>query len=244
MPTISEWTTPLPSLTTEQMREVDRAMMRDMSITLMQMMENAGRHLATLAREQLGGTVVRKRVIVLAGRGNNGGGGMVAARHLANWGAEVCVILTAPPEDHHDVPGYQLHILQNMEMPISQLRWNLALKGDLLLDALIGYGLRGAPMGATATAIQVANESGIPILALDAPSGLDTTTGTIYDPCIHATATLTLALPKIGLVSSVAHAVVGELYVADISVPSSIYRAMGLAIPNLFVEAEIVHLQC
>ncbi len=242
MPTIAEWTAPLPTLTTEQMREVDRAMMQDMGITLMQMMENAGRHLATLARERLG-SVERKRVIVLAGRGNNGGGGMVAARHLANWGAAVCVILTAPPADYHDVPGYQLRILENMEVSVSQVPWNKAFRGDLLLDAVIGYGLRGAPMGVAATAIQAANESGIRILALDTPSGLDTTTGTVYDPCIRAEATLTLALPKAGLLNSAARAVVGELYVADISVPPSVYRAMGLAIPNLFAEADIVHLQ-
>jgi NAD(P)H-hydrate epimerase len=241
MPVIAEWTAPLPTLTTDQMREVDRAMMEDIGITLMQMMENAGRHLAILARERLGGTVRRKRVIVLAGRGNNGGGGMVAARRLANWGAEVSVILTAPPEDYRDVPGYQLRILENMEVPISQVPWNMALRGDLVLDALIGYGLQGAPKGRTATLIQAANESDIRILALDTPSGLNTSTGTVYDPCIRAEATLTLALPKVGLLGAAARVVVGELYVADISVLPSVYTAIGIQVPNIFVEAEIVH---
>ncbi len=92
MPVIAEWGEKLPALTTDQMRNVDRAMMQEMGITLMQMMENAGRHLATLARERLGGTVQGKRLIVLAGRGNNGGGGMVAARHLANWGTEADIV--------------------------------------------------------------------------------------------------------------------------------------------------------
>lgn len=243
MLTIAEWTAPLPALTTDQMREVDRATMQDMGITLMQMMENAGRHLATLARERLGGTIEGKRVIVLAGRGNNGGGGMVAARHLANWGAEVCVILTATPEDYHDIPGYQLRILENMGMPSAQIPFDKAFRGDLILDALIGYGLSGAPMGRVATAIQAANDSGIPILALDAPSGLDTTTGTVYGPSIGAEATLTLALPKVGLLHSAARTVVGELYVADISVPPSVYASMGLAVPHLFAEADIVHIQ-
>ncbi len=243
MAVIAEWSAPLPTLTTEQMREVDRAMMEDMGITLMQMMENAGRHLATLARERLGGTVEGKRVIVLAGHGNNGGGGMVAARRLATWGAKVSVILTAPPEDYRDVPGYQLRILENMEVPISQVPWNKAFRGDLILDAVIGYGLSGAPTGITATAIQAANGSGIRIIALDAPSGLDTTTGTVYDPCIRAEATLTLALPKVGLLASAARSVVGELYVADISVPPSVYAALGIQVPNIFVEAEIVRVE-
>jgi NAD(P)H-hydrate epimerase len=239
---IAEWTAPLPALTTEQMREVDRAMMRDVGITLLQMMENAGRHLATLSREQLGGSVEGKRVIVLAGRGNNGGGGMVAARHLANWGAEVCVILTALPEDYHDVPGYQLRILENMDVPISQAPFAQAFQGDLILDALIGYGLSGAPRGRVATAIEIANDSAIPILALDAPSGLDTTTGVAHDPTIRARATLTLALPKLGLLTESARAFVGEVYVADISVPPRIFAAMGVGTPNIFREAEIIHL--
>ena len=245
---IAEWNALLPALTTEQMREVDRAMMQDMGITLMQMMENAGRHLATLARERLGGDVEKQHVLVLAGRGNNGGGGMVAARRLANWGAEVSVILTGPLEEYRDVPGYQLGILKNMRVPIFQARRDarqhrVVLGGDLILDALIGYGLNGTPTGMTATLIQAANASGARVLALDAPSGLDTTTGTVYDPCIRAEATLTLALPKVGLLGSAARAVVGELYVADISVPSRVYAAMGIEVPNIFAEHEIVHVQ-
>ncbi len=243
MPIIAEWTAPLPMLTTEQMREVDRAMVQDLGITLMQMMENAGRHLATLAREQLGGSVEGKHVIVLAGRGNNGGGGMVAARHLANWGAEVDVILTALPEDYHDVPGYQLRILEHMEMPISQVPFE-PFRGDLILDALIGYGLRGGPRGRVATAIQAANDCGIPILALDAPSGLDTSTGGAHAPTIQARATLTLALPKRGLLAESARGFVGKVYVADIGVPPRVLAAMGIGVPNVFRNAEIVHLDC
>ncbi len=79
-------------------------------------------------------------------------------------------------------------------------------------------------------------------IALDAPSGLDTASGEIYDPCIHANATLTLALPKVGLLKHAARRVVGDLYVADISVPPSIYAKMEIQVPNLFAQAEIVHI--
>jgi len=78
----------IPSITTKQMREVDRAMIEDFGIQLVQMMENAGRALATAARVRLGGSAVGRSVLILAGRGNNGGGGLVAARRLANWGAK------------------------------------------------------------------------------------------------------------------------------------------------------------
>ena len=84
----------VPSITTDQMREVDRLMIEEFGIVLLQMMENAGRNLARLAAMQMEGPSSRN-VLVLAGRGNNGGGGMVAARHLTNMGYRVSVILTS-----------------------------------------------------------------------------------------------------------------------------------------------------
>ncbi|MBI4789798.1 MAG: NAD(P)H-hydrate epimerase [Chloroflexi bacterium] len=241
MSTISQYRDALPAITTDQMREVDRTMIQDLGITLIQMMESAGRHLATLAREKLGGNVEGKHIVVLAGRGNNGGGGLVAARRLANWGAEVCVVLAASPNEYQNAPAHQLAILQGMGVVISQsMIFPLA---DLILDCLIGYGLRGAPRGGAADLIRQANASSAPIIALDTPSGLDTTTGETFDPCIRADATMTLALPKVGLLTEIARAIVGELYVADISVPPLVYATMGIEIPNLFAEAEIVHIQ-
>ena len=80
----------VPFITTDQMREVDRAMIEDYGISLVQMMENAGRNLAQLARQRfLDGDPRGRRVLVLAGTGGNGGGGLVCARRLRNWGAEV-----------------------------------------------------------------------------------------------------------------------------------------------------------
>ncbi len=238
-----------PALTTDQMREVDRAMIEDIGITLIQMMENAGRHLATLAREKVSGDVRGKRITVLAGRGNNGGGGLVAARRLANWGAEVHVILAASPEEYRDVPRHQLTILKNMRMSMGGAGDHSPLQNtNLILDALIGYGLCGAPTGVTADLIRAANQamsaengaSRVKIISLDAPSGVDTTSGVVFDPCIHADATLTLALPKVGLLTEAARAVVGELYLADISVQPRVYAAMGLEVPSIFAEADIV----
>jgi hypothetical protein len=88
--------------------------------------------------------------------------------------------------------------------------------------------------------VRWANERSSPVLSLDIPSGLDATTARIGKPCVRATATLTLALPKTGLVAA---PVVGELYVADISVPPSLYREKGIGVPQLFNEALIVRLE-
>ena len=87
----------IPALTTEQMIEVDRLMTDCYGITLTQMMENSGRNLALLAKEMLGGEVMHKKICIMVGNGNNGGGGLVAARHLSNWGAEVsCISVIFP----------------------------------------------------------------------------------------------------------------------------------------------------
>ena len=102
---------------------------------------------------------------------------------------------------------------------------------------------RGAPTGAARNLIQLANSSAAPILSLDAPSGLDTASGQLYDPHIHASATLTLALPKTGLLSEQGRAIVGDLYLADISVPSALYEQWGLQVGPIFAEDTIVKLE-
>ena len=234
---------PIPALTTDQMRKVDRLMIEEYHIDLLQMMENAGRNLALLAVRMLDGDVADRPVVVLAGRGNNGGGGLVAARHLLNWGAWVQLLLTHRPEEYSGVAAHQLSILQAMDAPLAWAEegWELP-PADLIIDAVIGYGLQGNPSGAAANLIALANSSVAPILSLDVPSGLEATTGQLYSPHIVAAATMTLALPKTGLRSPAALAAVGRLYLADIGVPPALYGRLGLDVPPLFAMDTIVPL--
>ena len=217
----------VPHVTTAQMVEVDRAMTQDFRIELIQMMENAGRNLADLTRRRfLAGDPRSKRVIVLAGGGGNGGGALVAARRLHNWGAAVIVLLGQPATAMAAVPGHQLDIVARMSVPIEMSPYVKNLRSaDVIIDGLIGYSLRGAPRGAVADLIRWTNSRSVPVLALDVPSGVDTTTGTVFDPAICATATLTLALPKEGLYAPGIEKQTGELYLADISVPPGSLRA-------------------
>ncbi len=108
---------PPPALSVAQMREVDRLMVEELNIGLVQMMENAGRHLATHARRWLPGGATAGSVVVLAGRGGNGGGGLAAARRLWVWGARVSVLLAAPPEEFDGVPARQLDIVTRLGLP-------------------------------------------------------------------------------------------------------------------------------
>ena len=100
----------------------------------------------------------------------------------------------------------------------------------LILDALIGYSLRGAPGGITADLIGWANQSDLPILSLDVPSGVDATTGDLPGVAMQPAGTLTLALPKTGLNDANA----GDVILADIGIPVGVYRRMGLKFDNPF----------
>lgn len=237
------------TVTTEEMIEVDRAMMEDYRITLPQMMENAGRSLASLTRGAfLQGCAEDRRILVMAGAGGNGGGALVGARHLANWGARVCVFLAQPSDKMSSVAGHQRSILDEMGVDLitpedHHKRRDEFKTADVILDGLIGYSLKGAPAGPTAQLILDANKSSAPIIALDVPSGIDAHSGEIFDPAIIAKATLTLALPKTGLLATTIKKNIGTLYCADISVPTSLYeKYLGRQIPTLFSQSEIVEI--
>lgn len=232
----------IPALSTRQMKEVDRLMVKEFGIGLIQMMENAGRSLAALARRLGGGTVLGKSIIVLCGTGNNGGGGMVAARHLHNWGAQVQVVLTGDTTRLKKVPARQWKIVE--KLGLNRILPDLE-PADLILDALLGYGAQGDPRPLLADWIERANASAVPILSLDSPSGLDTTTGKPGQPCIRAEATMTLALPKTGLLVPQARPFVGELYLADIGVPPILYAApsLGIEVDSLFAEDSILRIE-
>lgn len=213
-------------VTAEEMRRIDDITIQEFRVDVLMLMENAGKATASIARQMLQGTTFGKRVACLVGGGNNGGDGMVAARHLANWGADVKVIAGTSEDKMKDVPLRQLQIIEKMGIPILSTDYVLG-DYDLLIDGLIGYGLEGHPRDRVAMLIKAANASGRPILALDLPSGMNATTGEIYDPCIKATATLTLALPKTGFLARSASPYVGDLYLADISIPRKVYQRFG-----------------
>lgn len=239
--------TKIPFLTTKEMRAVDEAMLKSYHINLTQMMENAGRNLAHLARVRfLDGCPTQRDVLILVGRGGNGGGGLVCARRLHNWGANVEVITSHPDANYQGVPQHQLAILRAMNVPVSpaqNFNFTNVPPVDLVIDAIIGYGLSGPPRSTAKKMITAANKWDAPILSLDVPSGLDSATGEAHPPTIRATATLTLALPKEGLKAPNATAFVGELYLADISVPPQLYAQMGIELGAIFAEKDILEVK-
>lgn len=237
----------LPTLSSDQMQEVDRLMTEDFNIQLIQMMENAGRSLARLAQSRfLSKRAKLAKVTILAGTGGNGGGAFVCARHLRNFGADVTVYLTKEPPHYSPIPSMQLEILQKMDIPCFYAEMiSIHPERSLIIDGIIGYSLKGEPSGTPASLIKWANSQSSPILSLDVPSGFDSYTGKASDICIKASATMTLALPKLGLYNKGNANAVGELYLADISVPPELFQRLSppLIIGNLFEKSEIIQLK-
>jgi len=199
-------------------------------IAIASLMDRAGACAADVARRLLR-TRGGRRVVVLAGKGHNGGDGLVAARDLAG-DAVVTVLLVVPPESLRGDPAAHLATLRQRRVRVEvasalddAVLSGLLRESDLLIDAIFGTGFRGPAAGEPARVIEAANRSGVPILAVDVPSGIDAATGGAQGPCVHAVATVTMGLVKRGLVQYPAAAHAGTVYVADIGLPQTLVDA-------------------
>lgn len=237
----------IPAVTIGQMREVDRLMVEEIGVSILMMMENASRNIAVLARNLLGGSVKEKKIIILCGKGNNGGDGLGAARYLINFGANCKVFLSSEADKLSTEARTQFNVLKNINAETHEYGTfsDAYMTGhleyaDLIIDALLGYNLKGDPKDPIANFIRLANKSNKPILAVDIPSGLEGNTGYSGNPTIRANTTITLALPKVGLLTDIAKEYVGKLYLADLSVPKKVYEKIGIEVPVIFEKEEVI----
>ncbi|MEM9515578.1 MAG: NAD(P)H-hydrate epimerase [Actinomycetota bacterium] len=222
-------------ISADDMREIDRVMIDELHVDVVQMMENAGRALAEVVT-----LVGPSSVAVLVGTGGNGGGGLVAARHLANIGLEVRVVLARPPTALAPVPTHQLDIVRRLGIPTidDTAAVDAVAAADVVVDALVGYSLRGSLRG-TAAELVDAIPASARVVSLDVPSGLDATTGRVDGVVVRPDATVTLCLPKSGLRDP---ASTGELFLADISVPPSVTERVGAAPAPPFVRGRVLRI--
>lgn len=240
----------VPTVTAAQMREIERIALEEFGLDILQIMENVGRAVATLATAMLGSHARNQRIVVLAGNGNKGGGGLCAVRHLVNAGFVVEPVLGAVEEEMPPASRRQLAILRESGVlePRDQETSELTLedhlaRSDLVIDALVGYGLVGPPGGIAGAIVDLANAAHRPILAVDVPTGVNATTGEPSDHAILACTTLAIDLPKVGLLDPQARATSGELYLADIGIPRAVHTRAGIPPADLFREGPIVRIK-
>lgn len=225
----------IPAVTLEQMVEIDRIAMEINGPNLFQMMENAGRNLAEITINSLGKNWKEQNIIVLSGTGGNGGGGICAARHLANRGGNVKVCIS-DISNLKEVPSYQLHILKSTSANIINAEELKLENPDIIIDALIGYSLIGEPKGNILSLISWANSKLSLKISLDIPSGVDATSGEHSINYFKPDLTLTLALPKTGLISSLA----GELFLGDIGITQKTYKMININFTNSIFQKEFI----
>jgi NAD(P)H-hydrate epimerase len=216
---------PGTSLTRRQVRAVDRCAIERLGIAGAVLMENAGRQVAEICTEMLGGDLRNRRVAVVAGGGNNGGDGFVAARHVMLRGGRAEVFLLVPPEKLSGDAEVNYRIWRALGGAVhegGELGRALA-DFELILDALGGTGIEGALRGWMAEAVEqinVASSAASPVLAVDIPTGLDCDTGEAGGPAVRAAATVTFVARKAGFDTPGSQAYTGEVRVADIGVPA------------------------
>jgi NAD(P)H-hydrate epimerase len=226
----------------QQMREIDRAAEEDYGISPLQLMEVAGLATARVARNLIGSPLTGRRLSILAGPGNNGGDGLVAARRLAGWGALVTTLTSYPPAEARGLSEAQARTALRAGVAVQQWQGQLA-TADLIIDALLGFGAEGAPRGAIAEMISASGGRQTTVLALDLPSGLDAGSGDAAAECVVATATITLTLPKTGLLAPAARRYVGRLFLADIGVPPALLAGRNIDVRGLFETDDIVEVE-
>lgn len=233
-------------VTTEEMRRLDAAAIEDFGIPALILMENAGAAVARAALECL--TSRRQRAVVLCGPGNNGGDGLVAARHLAQAGIDVSVLLTRA--DMPGEAGVNLAICRNLGLSLQA--WpadagagdvlDALVPGDLAIDAIFGTGLNRPPQGPAREAIAsalAARARGVQILSVDLPSGIDGDTGEVLGIAVSADVTVTFACLKQGIATGPGVERAGHVQVADISIPDAAVRALPGPWTALLSEAEV-----
>ena len=212
------------------LREIDRRCVEQFHLPILVLMENAGRAVAEAAHKMLrkGG------ILVLAGPGNNGGDGLVAARHLHNWGHHVTVVLLAGRDHYKDAAATQLAIVDAMGIAVEVLSaghaefrdWHVeAGPEDIVIDAIFGTGLTRQVEGLAAELIAAVNASGRKVVAVDTPSGLDVDTGVPQGSAIRAAETVSFCGTKKGFAA--AKAFTGRVVAAEIGAPQKLLEELA-----------------
>lgn len=221
-------------LDTARMREADRRTIDEIGIPSIVLMENAGRAVARVIEARFA-AAARGRPVFLCGRGSNGGDGLVAARVLAGRGAAAAIVLLARGEDVRGDARTNLEVARRLGLRITEAPDEAAWEAcrpdvaaaDLVVDALVGTGLRAPLEGLLATVAADVNAARRPVVAVDLPSGLSADTGACIGASVDARVTVTLGAPKIPLVVSPAAERAGEMIVADIGIPSRVVNELG-----------------
>ncbi|HEX9476119.1 MAG TPA: NAD(P)H-hydrate epimerase [Candidatus Dormibacteraeota bacterium] len=209
-----------PLLSSAQVKAADALAQERFGVAVDWLMEAAGWQVARFCEG---------RTAVVCGVGNNAGDGLAAARHLHRWGRLASVSCL----DAGRLRGAAARELDAVHRLGVEVFDTFRLEGaEVVLDGIFGTGLSRPPEGEFAKWIEAINSSGARVVSVDLPSGLDADSGVAYAPTVEAQTTVTLGLPKAGLLSRDGPRHAGEVWVVDIGIPFDVYAALGVDVPS------------
>lgn len=216
-----------PVLSRTQVRTCDGVAIDRYEMNSLVLMENAGGAAAQYILDSLR-NIGGSRVSIIAGGGNNAGDGFVVARHLVNEGVDVTVLICVDRGRFTNDARSNLVILEHMAVPIRYLQpsseevanaiRSAGQESDIIVDALLGTGTSGPPREPFRTAIETVNQLGLPVVALDIPSGLDCDSGEPLEIAVRADHTVTFAAIKKGFANPNARQYTGDITLASIGI--------------------------
>lgn len=221
-------------VTAEEMREIDRRTIEEVGIPGVVLMENAGSQVARKIKEVIGDK--RANIIVLSGHGNNGGDGFVTARHLGNNGYHVETWVIGDMKKCSEENLNHFHSLVHSGYKVKfwhddgdELLREKLRNADVIVDALLGTGVVGALREPIRSLISFINHNTNALkIAVDMPTGVNSNTGEVVDTAFKAAYTVTFGYPKLGQLLYPGAEYIGELVVADISIPPSVVKTLSL----------------
>lgn len=225
-------------ITVEQMRELDSRTINEAGIPGAELMETAGvgaaEHIIDYVSSLYPGHI--KRFVILAGKGNNGGDGYVIAKFLLeNYHAEVVIYAVCSPEKLIGDAKYHADLVKNSvglivdEIPSFH-------KGDIIIDALLGTGTQGGLKPPYDSWIAAVNSAGVPVIAIDIPSGLNGDDGTVATDAVLADITVTMGLPKRGMLLNQGPDLCGQIKCVDIGIPAEFIAEIPSEIDLVFEQ--------
>ncbi len=220
-------------VTAAEMRQIDQDTIEGIGIPGIVLMETAGSAIVRAIQQHYPRC---RRIGIFVGKGNNGGDGIVIARQLAHAGRDVHLFLVSPPDSFTGEAAINLQIAKRLGLQIEETLTDTGTvpttlaSCELLVDAILGTGLRGSVRDRIATIITTINNLSIPILSVDLPSGLDADTGHPLGTCVQADRTITIGLPKRGVLVHPGAELAGKLEVVDIGFPEQVVDAQDIKV--------------
>lgn len=223
-------------VTAAEMRKIDQDTIDGIGIPAIVLMETAGSAIVRAIDRHYPNA---QRIAIFVGKGNNGGDGLVIARQLAHAGREVSIFLVSPAESFTGEAQTNLNIVKNLGLNIEDVKiaklYLDTIGCELLIDTIFGTGLHSDVREPISTIINEINRLSIPIFAVDLPSGLDSDTGKPLGACVKADRTVTIGLPKRGLLLHPGAELAGQLEIVDIGFPKQVIDTQNISV-NLTTE--------